>query len=77
MRSTNQESILLDASVDVARVQDPLAGGDASEHLLASGQLVSDDVRHVGIAEGLIAMLHIVLRQESEEPSNKDFRLTT
>ena len=58
---------MLDAVVDVARVQDPFPGRDAAEHLLASRQVLRNQVGHVGVVEGQVAELGVVLRQESDE----------
>ena len=57
-------------------MQDPFPGRDAAEHLLAARQLVRDDVRHVRVAEGEVAVLDVVLCQEGEE-SEKGAQILT
>jgi len=65
-----QKPVLLDASVDVARVQQPLARRNAAQHFLAPTQLGRDDVGRVRVASGQVAEVHVVLCQEVEEPEH-------
>ena len=45
---------MLDASVDVGRVKEPLSGRDASQHLLAAAQLGGDHVGRVRVTGALV-----------------------
>jgi hypothetical protein len=71
VKSTHQELVLLDASVDVGRVKEPLSGRDASQHLLAAAQLGGDHVGRVNVADVLVAEIDGQLRKKFEESKEK------
>lgn len=69
---TYEEPVLLDARVNVGGMQQPLAGRDAAQHLLAPAQLGGDDVGRVRIAEAQVAKLDLMLLQEVEKPAKRE-----
>ena len=67
-QSNYKEFVLLHGSHHVRRVQEPLSGRDAAQHLLAPTQLGRDHVGRVRVADAQVAEVHTDLRQKAEKP---------